>query len=48
MTPAINAFKGVADVDVNKNKDEINVLFSEIGGDARHIFKTIGDLAIDV
>ena len=48
MTPAINAFKGVADVDVNKTKDEVNILFSEIGGDGRHVFKTIGDLAIEV
>lgn len=47
-SPAINVFKGVEDIDINKHDDEINVLLSECGGDGRHLLKTIGDLSIDV
>lgn len=48
VTPAINVFKGVDNIDVNKSNEEINILFSECGGDGRDLFKTIGDLAIEV
>ena len=47
-SPAINFFRGVDNLDINKSKDEINILLSECGGDGRDLFKTIGDLCIDV
>jgi hypothetical protein len=42
-TPAVDAFKGT-DIDVSKDDKDINLLFSETGGDARHVLKTIADL----
>ena len=47
-TPGINVLKGIEDIDMNKHDKEINVLLSETGGDGRHLFKTLGDLCIDV
>ena len=43
-TPAINCFKGVDNVDVQKDDGEINILMSETGGDARHVLKTLADI----
>ena len=43
FTPAIDVFKGTELNPVNDEK-EINLLFSETGGDARHVLKTIADL----
>ena len=44
FTPAINVFKGADNADPETREDEINVLMSETGGDARHIMKSISDL----
>jgi len=46
LSPSINVLKGVDDIDMNKHDEEINILISECGGDGRHIFRTISDLAI--
>ena len=44
FTPAICCFKGVENADPETHEDEINVLMSETGGDARHIMKSVADL----
>jgi len=44
LTPAINCFNNVDNVDVNNDEKEINVLMSETGGDARHVLKSIADI----
>ena len=49
LTPAINVFKGLEDdIEIETHDEELNVLISECGGDGRHLFKTISDLAIEV
>jgi len=42
FTPGINAFEGI-NIDLKEDK-EVNLLFSENGGDARNILKTCSDL----
>ena len=48
LSPSINVLKGIEDIDINKNDEELNILISECGGDGRHLFRTISDLSIDV
>jgi len=44
LSPAINCFNGCDNVDVEKDDDEINILFSDTGGDARHLLKSLADI----
>jgi hypothetical protein len=46
LSPAINAFEKI-DIDLNKEEKELNLLFSENGGDARNILKTCSDIVKD-
>ena len=44
FTPAVNVFQNCDNVDVTKDDQEINILMTETGGDARHFFKSISDI----
>ena len=43
-TPAINVFEGCDQIDPTSDDQEINILMSECGGDARHVMKSICDI----
>ena len=43
-TPAINCFEKVDNINVEDDNKEINILMSQTGGDARHLFKSVSDI----
>lgn len=46
-TPAINVFKGSDNVNLNNDEEEINILLSQNGGDAKNLLKSISDAIIE-